>query len=133
MGGGLALTQMVAWHVPDKSPAGNPMVEMLLDDWRDKYGSNISNVDMVTGQIFVKKGVELREIPERCSLKPLVGGVPMSTTPQAGLGMGMLMVETPSSKRDTPPPAESTHKTGMRQMGPDLGESYIQPRPGLMS
>ena len=56
----------------------------------------------------------------------------MSTTPQAGLDMGTLMVETPSSKRDTPPPTESTHKTGMRQMGPDLGESYIQPRPGLM-
>ena len=74
-GGELALTQMVALHVPDKSPDGNPMVEMLQDDWRDKYGSNIYNVDMVTGQIFVKKGVEMREIPERCSLKPLVGGV----------------------------------------------------------
>ena len=132
LGDGLALTQMVAWHVPDKSPEGNPMVEMLLDDWRDKYGSNIYNVDMVTGQIFVKKGIELREIPEKCSFKPLVGGVPMSTTPQAGLGMGTLMVETPSSKRDTPPPAESTHKSGMRQLGPDLGESYIQPKPGPM-
>ena len=48
------------------------------------------------------------------------------------LGMGTLMVETPSSKRDTPPPAESTRKTGMRQLGPDLRESYIQPKPGLM-
>ena len=56
----------------------------------------------------------------------------MSTTPQAGLGMGTIMVGTPGSKSDTPPPAESTRKTAMQQLGPDLGESYIQPKPGPM-
>ena len=80
----------------------------------------------------MKLGTELREIPERCSFKPLVGGVAMSTTPQAGLGMGTIMVGTPGSKSDTPPPAESTRKTATRQLGPDLGESYIQPKPGPM-
>ena len=80
----------------------------------------------------MKLGTELREIPEGCSFKPLVGGVVMSTTPQAGLGMGTIMVGTPGSKSDTPPPAESTRKTAMRQLGPDLGESYIQRKPGPM-
>ncbi|MCG8625544.1 MAG: hypothetical protein MJE68_26540, partial [Proteobacteria bacterium] len=52
---GVALTQMVAWKVPMKSPGGNPMIEMFLDRWQDKYGTNIFFIDEVTGEIYVKR------------------------------------------------------------------------------
>ena len=73
MGNELALTQMVTWKVTEQSPEGNPMVEMFLDQWQEKYGTTIFRVDEITGQIYASKGKRLEKISERCVIKPIVG------------------------------------------------------------
>ena len=55
IGGGLAITQMSAWHVPDESPEGNPMVQVMLDLWKAKYGTSFYDIDTVTGQVYVNR------------------------------------------------------------------------------
>ena len=72
-GNELALTQMVTWKVPEQSPEGNPMVEMFLDQWQEKYGTTMFRVDEITGQIYASKGKRLEKILEICVLKPIVG------------------------------------------------------------
>ena len=49
IGGGMAITQMSAWYVPDKSPEGHSMVQVMLDRWKPKYGTSFYNIDTVTG------------------------------------------------------------------------------------
>ena len=97
IGGVLAITQMSAWHVPDKSPEGNPMVQVMLDLWKAKYGTSFYDIDTVTGQVYVNRDEKRTAIPEKCSFKPIVGTEIMSTTPIGGLGMGKLIVEMPQS------------------------------------
>ena len=128
IGGGMAITQMSAWYVPDKSPEGHSMVQVMLDLWKTKYGTSFYNIDTVTGQVYISKDGEITAIPEKCSFKPIVGTEIMSTTPIRGLGMGKLVVETPESPLGppgTPPAAESTKKAGLKRYPADLGESFI--------
>ena len=105
IGGGMAITQMSAWYVPD--------------------------IDTVTGQVYITKDGERTAIPEKCSFKPIVGTEIMSTTPIGGLGMGKLIVETPQSplgQPGMPPAAESTKKPGLKRYPASLGESFIESR-----
>ena len=128
IGGGMAITQMSAWYVPDKSPEGHSMVQVMLDLWKAKYGTAFYNIDTVTGQVNISKDGEITAIPEKCSFKPIVGTEIMSTTPIRGLGMGKLVVETPESPLGppgTPPAAESTKKVGLKCYPANLGESFI--------
>ena len=128
IGGGMAITQMTAWLVPDKSPEGHSMVQVMLDLWKTKYGSSFYNIDTVTGQVYISKDGEIMAIPEKCSFKPIVGTEIMSTTPIRGLGMGKLVVETPESplgQPGTPPAAESTKKPRLKHYPASLGESFI--------
>ena len=128
IGGGMAITQMTAWLVPDKSPEGHSMVQVMLDLWKTKYGSSFFNIDTVTGQVYISKDGEITAIPEKCSFKPIVGTEIMSTTPIRGLGMGKLVVETPESplgQPGTPPAAESTKKPRLKHYPASLGESFI--------
>ena len=128
IGGGMAITQMTAWLVPDKSPEGHSMVQVMLDLWKTKYGSSFFNIDTVTGQVYISKDGEITPIPEKCSFKPIVGTEIMSTTPIRGLGMGKLVVETPESplgQPGTPPAAESTKKPRLKHYPASLGESFI--------
>ena len=128
IGGGLAITQMSAWYVPDKSPEGNSMVQVMLDLWKAKYGTSFYDIDTVTGQVYVNRDGKRTAIPEKCSLKPIVGTEIMSTTPIGGLDMGKLIVETPQSalgQPGTPPVAESTKKLGPKRYPVNLGESFI--------
>ena len=128
IGGGMAITQMTAWLVPDKSPEGHSMVQVMLDLWKTKYGSSFYNIDTVTGQVYISKDGEITAIPEKCSFKPIVGTEIMSTTPIRGLGMGKLVVETPESplgQPGTPPAAESTKKPRLKHYPASLGESFI--------
>ena len=128
IGCGLAITQMSTWYVPDKSPEGNSMVQVMLDLWKAKYGTSFYNIDTVTGQVYVNRDGKRTAIPEKCSFKPIVGTEIMSTTPIGGLGMGKLIVETPQSalgQPGTPPVAESTKKLGLKSYPVNLGESFI--------
>ena len=128
IGGGMAITQMTAWLVPDKSPEGHSMVQVMLDLWKAKYGTSFFNIDTVTGQVYMKKDDEITAIPEKCSFKPIVGTEIMSTTPIRGLGMGKLVVETPETPLEqfgTPPAAESTKKPKLKRYPANLGESFI--------
>ena len=128
IGGGIAITQMSAWYVPDKSPEGHSMVQVMLDLWKTKYGTSFYNIDTVTGQVYISKDGKITGIPEKCSFKPIVGTEIMSTTPIRGLGMGKLVVETPDSplgQLRTPPAAESTKKVGLKRYPANLGESFI--------
>ena len=116
IGDGLAATQMSVWHVPERSPKGNPMVQVMLDLWKDKYGTSFYDIDTVTGQVYVSREGKRTPIQEKCSFIPIVGTEIMSTTPIGGLGMGKLVVETPQSTlvhQETPPVAESTKKIGL--------------------
>ena len=128
IGGGMAITQMSAWYVPDKSLEGHSMVQVMLDLWKPKYGTSFYNIDTVTGQVYVIKDGEVTAIPEKCSFKPIVGTEIMSTTPIRGLGMGKLIVETPQTplgQPGTPPAAESTKKLGPKRYPANLGESFL--------
>ena len=128
IGGGMAITQMSAWYVPDKSPEGHSMVQVMLDLWKPKYGTSFYNIDTVTGQVYIIKDGEVTAIPEKCSFKPIVGTEIMSTTPIRGLGMGKLIVETPQTplgQPGTPPAAESTKKLGPKPYPASLGESFL--------
>ena len=128
IGGGLAITQMSAWYVPDKSPEGNSMVQVMLDLWKVKYGTSFYDIDTVTGQVYVNRDGKKIAIPEKCSFKPIVGTEIMSTAPIRGLGMGKLIVETPQSglgQLGMPPAAESTKKLGPKRYPVNLGESFI--------
>ena len=67
IGGGLAITQMSAWYVPDKSLEGNTMVQVMLDLWKAKYGTSFYDIDTVTGQVYVTRdgkrtGLHSREV-----------------------------------------------------------------------
>ena len=131
IGSGLAITQMSTWYVPDKSPEGNSMVQVMLDLWKAKYGTSFYDIDTVTGQVYVTKDGKRTTIPEKCSFKPIVGTEIMSTTPIGGLGMGKLIVETPQSplgQPGTPPVTESTKKLGLKRYPVNLGESFIGSR-----
>ena len=126
--GGMAITQMSAWYVPDKSSEGNSMVEVMLDLWKAKYGTSFYDIDTVTGQVYITRDGKRTAIPEKCSFKPIVGTEIMSTTPIGGLGMGKLVVETaqsPIGQLGTPPVAESTEKLGPKHYPVNLGESFI--------
>ena len=128
IGGGMAITQMTAWLVPDKSPEAHSMVQVMLDLWKAKYGTAFFNIDTVTGQVYMKKDNEITAIPEKCSFKPIVGTEIMSTTPIRGLGMGKLVVETPETPLEqfgTLPAAESTKKPKLKHYPANLGESFI--------
>ena len=128
IGDGMAITQMSAWYVPDKSPEGHSMVEVMLDLWKTKYGTSFYNIDTVTGQVYIGKDGKITAIPEKCSFKPIVGTEIVSMTPIRGLGMGELVVETPESPLGQPgtsPAAESTKKVGTKCYPGDLGESFI--------
>ena len=128
IGGGMTITQMSAWYVPDKSPEGHFMVQVMLDLWKSKYGTSFYDIDTVTGQVYITKDGTLTAIPEKCSFKPIVGTKIMSTTPIRGLGMGKLVVETPQSplgQPGMPPAAESTKKPGLKRYPESLGESFL--------
>ena len=55
IGGGMAITQMSAWYVPDESLEGHSMVQVMLDLWKPKYGTSFYNIDTVTGQVYIIK------------------------------------------------------------------------------
>ena len=55
LGEGMAVTQMSAWHIPDKSPEGHDMIEIFVDFWREKYKTNIFCIDVKTGQVYAQK------------------------------------------------------------------------------
>ena len=126
IGGGMAITQMSAWYVSDKSPEGHSMVQVMLDLWKTKYGTSFYNIDTVTGQVYIIKDGKITAIPEKCSFKPIVGTEIMSTTPIRG--GRKLVVETPESplgQPGTPPAAESTKKLKPKHYPANLGESFI--------
>ena len=119
---------MSAWHVPEESPEGHTMVQVMLDLWKTKYGTSFFNIDTVTGQVYTSKNGKITAIPEKCSFKPIVGTEIMSTTPIRGLGMGKVVVETPESplgQFGTPPLAESTKKAKLKHYPANLGESFL--------
>ena len=124
----MAISQMSSWLVPDKSPEGHSMVQVMLDLWKTKYDTSFFNIDTVTGQVYISKDRKITAIPEKCSFKPIVGTEIMSTTPIGGLGMGKLVVETPESPLEQPgmpPAAESTKKLKLKRYPASLGESFI--------
>ena len=128
IGGGMAITQMTAWLVPDRSPEGHSMVQVMLELWKSKYGTSFFNIDTVTGQVYMMKDDKITAIPEKCSFKPIVGTEIMSTTPIGGLGMGRLVVESPEAPLEqfgTLPAAESTKKPKLKHYPANLGKSFI--------
>ena len=127
--GGVAMTQLLAWKIPAKSPEGNELVEVYIPQWQDKYNTNVYVADTITGQMYVARENKYVAIDEKCATSPIVGEEIMSTTPMAGVGYGRETVDTPISpfmRKQTPPPAESTRKDKPRmiQLG-GLGESFL--------
>ena len=122
----MAVTQMSAWHIPDKSPEGNDMIEIFVDSSGEKYKTNIFCIDTKTGQVYARKGKGLELIPEQCSTRPIVGTQSMHTTPVQGARDQPTEVKTPQGSGLRRPLAESTGR-GLRPDISDLGESYEQP------
>ena len=127
--GGVAMTQLLAWKIPAKSPEGNELVEVYIPQWQDKYNTNVYVADTITGQMYVTRGDKYVAIDEKCATSPIVGEEIMSTTPMAGVGYGRETVDTPISpfmKKRTPPPAESTRKGEPIVKLGGLGESFLE-------
>ena len=61
------LTDVRAWRAPALTEQGNRAIYIQIDEWVDRYGTNIFMVDEITGRVYVKVGGKLHSIPEIAS------------------------------------------------------------------
>ena len=58
------LTDVGAWRAPALTEQGNGAIYVQIDEWVDRYGSNIFVVDEITGRMYAEAGGKLHTIPE---------------------------------------------------------------------
>ena len=61
------LTDVHAWRPPVLTEQGNQAIYVQIDEWINRYGTNIFVVDEITGRMYAKIGGELHSIPEIAS------------------------------------------------------------------
>ena len=68
------LTDVHAWRAPALTEQGNQAIYVQIDEWINRYETNIFVVDEITGRMYAKIGGKLHSIPEiashRCQDKP---------------------------------------------------------------
>ena len=61
------LTDVHAWRAPALTKQGNRAIYVQIDEWVNRYGTNIFVVDEITGRMYAKVGGKLHTIPEIAS------------------------------------------------------------------
>ena len=68
------LTDKHAWRAPALTKQGNQAIYVQIDEWINRYETNIFVVDEITGRMYAKIGGKLHSIPEiashRCQEEP---------------------------------------------------------------
>ena len=61
------LTDVCAWRAPALTEQGNQAIYVQIDEWINRYKTNIFVVDEITGRMYGKIGGKLHSIPEIAS------------------------------------------------------------------
>ena len=61
------LTDVHAWRASALTEQGNQAIYVQIDEWVNRYGTNIFVVDEITGRMYAKVGGKLHSIPEIAS------------------------------------------------------------------
>ena len=61
------LTDVHAWRAPALTEQGNQAIYIQIDEWINRYGTNIFVVDEITGRMYAKIEGKLHAIPEIAS------------------------------------------------------------------
>ena len=61
------LTDVRAWRAPALTKQGNQAIYVQIDEWINRYETNIFVVDEITGRMYAKIGGKLHSIPEIAS------------------------------------------------------------------
>ena len=61
------LTDVRAWTAPALTEQGNQAIYVQIDEWVNRYGTNIFMVDEITGRMYAEVGGKLHTIPEIAS------------------------------------------------------------------
>ena len=61
------LTDVHAWRAPALTEQGNQAIYIQIDEWVNRYGTNIFVVDEITGRMYAEVGGKLHSIPEIAS------------------------------------------------------------------
>ena len=61
------LTDVLAWRAPALTEQGNQAIYVQIDEWVNRYGTNIFVVDKITGRMYAEVGGKLHSIPEIAS------------------------------------------------------------------
>ena len=68
------LTDVRAWRAPALTEQGNQAIYVQIDEWINRYETNIFVVDEITGRMYAEIGGKLHSIPEiashRCQDEP---------------------------------------------------------------
>ena len=68
------LTDVHAWRAPALTGQGNQAIYVQIDEWINRYETNIFVVDEITGRMYAEIGGKLHSIPEiashRCQEEP---------------------------------------------------------------
>ena len=59
-----SLTDVHAWRAPAITEQGNQAIYVQIDEWVNRYGTNIFVVDKITGRMYAEVGGKLHSIPE---------------------------------------------------------------------
>ena len=61
------LTDVCAWRAPALTEQGNQAIYIQIDEWINRYETNIFVVDEITGRMYAEIGGKLHSIPEIAS------------------------------------------------------------------
>ena len=61
------LTDVCAWRAPAFTEQGNQAISVQIDEWMNRYETNIFVVDKITGRMYAEIGGKLHSIPEIAS------------------------------------------------------------------
>ena len=61
------LSEVRAWRAPVLTEQANQAIYVQIDEWIDRYGTNIFVVNEITGRMYAEIGGKLHSIPEIAS------------------------------------------------------------------
>ena len=61
------LTDVHAWRSPVLTEQGNRAIYIQIDEWVNRYGTNVYMIDEITDRMYAEVGGELHLIPEIAS------------------------------------------------------------------
>ena len=102
------LTDVHAWTAPTLTKQGNRAIYVQIDEWVNRYGTNIFVVDEITGRMYAKVGGKLHSIPEIAShwrqeepaLMPKTDEQDQASTRERALGEELVW-QTPTLREHT--------------------------------